>query len=143
MNDALQTLETILRQHQLHVTKPRRTVFTALYDQPPRYIGELIRATASSIDRVSVYRTVELFERLGIVRVVPVGWKHKIELSDAFSKHHHHATCRRCGRVIDLPENHTLERLIASIAAEYHIHNSSHILEIQGICTHCAQTKKS
>ena len=134
MNDALQTLESILRQHQLHVTKPRRTVFAALYDQPLRYIGELIRATTPSIDRVSVYRTVELFERLGIVRVIPVGWKHKI---------HHPATCRQCGRVIDLPENHTLERLIASIAAEYHIHNPSHILEIQGICTHCAQTKKS
>jgi len=34
-----------------------------------------------------------------------IGWKYKLELSNAFQHHHHHLTCLQCGGVTPLPED--------------------------------------
>lgn len=93
----------------------------------------------SAIDRASVYRIVALFERLDIVQRLQTGWKYKIELSDAFHDHHHHATCLRCGNTIALAEDHTLERLLHRVAELHRFRLHSHQLELQGYCQSCSQ----
>ena len=71
----MQSLETLLRESQHRMTEPRRQVFQALEQaREPLSLPEL-SARVTSIDRTSVYRTLELFVRLNIVRIVHVGWK--------------------------------------------------------------------
>lgn len=103
-------------------------------------MAELV-AACSPINRASTYRTVFLFEQLGIVQRLQIGWKYKLELSDSFHLHHHHLTCRQCGVVIPFEEDPALEKRLIALARSHDFAMSGHQLEIQGICQSCS-TKK-
>lgn len=99
---------------------------------------EIIAACATNADRASVYRTISLFEQLGIVHRLQIGWKYKLELTDKYSHHHHHLTCSSCGLVIPLSEDHTLEHQLAHMARQHGFVPESHQLEIRGRCQQCS-----
>src|SRR5690606_34596309 len=77
-------LEKILSKNRLRATKPRQIVFATLSDSPaPLQIGEIVKR-CPSVDRVSVYRTIELFTKLHIIEAIPLGWKQQYELAGPF-----------------------------------------------------------
>lgn len=45
---------------------------------------ELYDLAKGHLDRASLYRIITVFERIGIVRRINIGWKYKIELSVGF-----------------------------------------------------------
>ena len=136
MSDATEQLETTLRRNGYSLTKPRRVVFDALQDQEPQVMQELV-ARCSIVDRASIYRTVSLFEQLGIIQRLQIGWKYKLELTDTFAHHHHHASCMRCGKVIPLPEDDRLEKQLYAMAKAHNFQLQSHQLELNGLCEDC------
>jgi Fur family ferric uptake transcriptional regulator len=137
MSEASQQLATYLKAHGQSLTKPRQIVFVALQNNQPQTMSQLVAASAGRVDRASVYRTVTLFEKLGIVQRLQLGWKYKLELSDAFQHHHHHLTCLRCGRVIPFDEAPSLEKNLRAIAQAKKFTMQGHQLEIQGLCANC------
>lgn len=137
MNDTLQKLTTTLKSNGYSLTAARRIVFTALLDKEPQTIAELTTATAGKINRASLYRVIELFEKLGIVQRLQIGWKYKLELSDDFTAHHHHMTCINCGRVQPFEENATIEFELKQLAKEAGFKETGHQLEIRGLCAVC------
>lgn len=118
------------------LTRPRQLVFDALQHHRSLTMHELTKACAG-VDRASVYRTVELFEKLGIIVRIPTGWKYRLELGEAFHEHHHHATCRVCGASIALPEDAELEKRLEKLAAQRHFTLESHQIELTGTCEAC------
>src|SRR5579859_5743980 len=100
MPDLLDQLSLTLHAQGQSLTRPRRIVFMALQKSEPKTMQQLVSACAGQVDRASVYRSVTLFEKLGIVQRLQIGWKYKLELSDAFQRHHHHLTCLKCGQSI-------------------------------------------
>lgn len=89
-------------------------------------------------DRASVYRAVDLFERLGVVQRLNTGWKYKLELTDKFAAHHHHLTCLQCGHTT--PMNQTeLEQVLEKLAASHGFTPTAHQIEIQGYCSNCSR----
>lgn len=131
------TIATVLKQHGHSVTKVRQDVFNALVDSGPLSMSQLTNKVHARVDRASVYRTIELFERLGIVNRLQIGWKYKLELSDLFTDHHHHATCMQCGKVISFEESSAFDQEIHKLAKELQFNTTSHSLEIRGICQTC------
>jgi Fe2+ or Zn2+ uptake regulation protein len=132
-----------LQSHGLSLTKPRRIVFSVLQGQEPLTVQALIEH-CHDVDRATIYRTVALFEKLGIIQRIQTGWKYRIELSDDYHAHHHHATCLSCGKTISIAEDTHIEELLRSLATEKHFVMAHHQLEIQGYCDQCAvQTKTS
>jgi Fur family transcriptional regulator, ferric uptake regulator len=133
-----ETLKSILKADCNSLTKPRKLVFDLMLNQTPQSMQVLVQRAKDKADRATVYRTIELFERLGIVRRLNIGWKYKIELTDAFSGHHHHMYCTNCGRVFDLPDNPMLETMIDTVAAKSGFSPRGHQLEIFGLCANCS-----
>lgn len=125
-----------LRQAGYSATTARKLVFSSLINKEPLAINEII-AELSAIDRASVYRTIALFEQLGIVQRIQSGWKRKIELSDIFHSHHHHLTCTQCGKIVVLHEEARIETAIKSISNRHEFLPTSHQIEIAGICRTC------
>lgn len=140
MTDHLATLTTTLKQQGYSVTDARKTVFLALLDKEPQTINELTKATADSLNRASLYRVIELFEQLGIVQRLQIGWKYKLELSDSFAAHHHHMSCITCGRVQPFEESAVIEFELKQLAQERGFQETGHQLEVRGVCQNC-QTK--
>lgn len=127
-----------LKRNNYHITKPRTAVFECLQNSASLLsINELIEKVSGVIDRSSVYRTIELFEELGIIKRIHIGWKHKLELSDKYSYHHHHITCTNCRQVIAIKSDAKIERLIHLIALTNNVKPQTHQLEIEGLCQDC------
>lgn len=133
-------LITTLKNNGYSLTKTRQALFSALLSGKPRTMRELTLDLASVMDRASIYRTVALFEELGIVVRVQQGWKYKVELSDKFSPHHHHLNCTQCGKILSFNEPAGFEKIINNLAEAHLFHLSGHTLELQGLCHNC-QTK--
>lgn len=141
MSSAKESFCLLLKQRGHSVTKVRLAVFEALIGQEPLSMHELVQKTRG-IDRASVYRAIDLFERLGIVQRLNTGWKYKLELTDKFADHHHHLTCVRCGKTIAMNEQ-ALEQVIERLAHEHGFMPSSHQIEIQGLCQGCQAAQAS
>ncbi len=133
----LEILRTLFKQNKASLTRPRQVVFELLQDQEPQSIKELIKKSNRRIDRASIYRTLRLFEKLGVVQRVSTGWKHEFELSDAFAGHHHHLHCASCGQTFSLEAGPMLETMIDSVAAKAQFYPRTHQLEIYGLCQKC------
>lgn len=136
MIDPLQQLSKTLKSSGQSLTEPRKIVFQALQEADPLTMKELVRA-CPSVGETSVYRTVDVFARLGIVQKLQIGWKYKIELSGEFQDHHHHLSCLRCGKIISFEEGTALEKSLAEIAKKHDFEMREHLLEIQGYCSSC------
>jgi Fe2+ or Zn2+ uptake regulation protein len=137
MDTALTTLTTTLKSNSYSLTKARKTVFLALIDKEPQTMAELVKAVGGKIDRASIYRVIALFEKLGIVERIQIGWKYKLELSDVFRSHHHHITCVKCGRTQMFEESKLIEFELKQLAEEAGFTETGHQLELRGICTNC------
>jgi Fur family ferric uptake transcriptional regulator len=131
------TLKALLKKNHASLTKARKAVFDLLLNQKPQTMQVLIDRAGGKINRASVYRTMELFERLGIVNRLSIGWKYKFELSDVFQKHHHHFHCTNCGTTLSLEQNAMLETMIDTVAAKSGHSPRGHQLEIYGLCADC------
>lgn len=131
-------LTDVLKQNGYSLTKPRQTLFSALQSGKPRTMRELTLDLSSVMDRASIYRTISLFEELGIVVRVQQGWKYKIELSDKFSPHHHHISCTKCGKTLSFNEPNGIEDILNDIASQSNFIHKNHSLEIYGICQECS-----
>ena len=130
-------LSALLKKNGSSLTKPRKVVFDLLFGSSPQSMQQLVKAANGKVDRATIYRTIELFEELGIAHRLNIGWKYKIELSDVFQGHHHHFYCSNCGKTYDLPAHSMLETMIDSLAAKDDFAPRGHNLEIYGLCKDC------
>lgn len=140
MLDATRQLQTALKEQGYSLTRARLSVFEALQGKEPQTMRELTDQVDVAADRASIYRTIMLFERLGIVQRLQIGWKYKLELSAAFSHHHHHLSCVSCGLIIPIEEDKTLEKRISGVARAHHFQPTAHQLEIRGHCPACQKS---
>jgi Fur family ferric uptake transcriptional regulator len=132
-----ETLKALLKSGGYSVTVQRRNIFKLLLNEPPQSMQVLVKRAVGVADRATVYRTIELFEQLGIVHRLNSGWKYKIELADLFTGHHHHFHCSNCGTIYTLTANPMLETMIDSIVSKEGYSARGHSLEIYGLCTNC------
>lgn len=130
-----------LAAHNYHITRAREATFGLLVGPEPQTIAEILAKANGSVDRVSVYRNIELFEKLGMVHRIYVGWKYKLELSDQFMAHHHHLSCLGCGSLIDIEDEKHIDTFITDITARYGFTPRRHQFEIDGYCLACNAAK--
>ena len=131
----------IITSQGYRLTKARELTFGLLINQEPQSISELITKAGGTLDRVSVYRNIELFEKLGIVNRIYVGWKYRLELSEEFVAHHHHMSCLDCNRTIDIEDEQEIDDFIHAVAEKKGFTPRRHTFEIDGYCNSCAIEK--
>jgi Fur family ferric uptake transcriptional regulator len=133
-------INAIFRANKLRVTVPRLAILKALQEATSPLSIAAIAKECPSVDRTSVYRTVEMFLRINIIAAVPHGWKQRYELAEPLRPHHHHLHCARCDAVTDIyPDG--LETFIAHVAKKHGFQATSHMFEITGICQNCLNAK--
>lgn len=133
---AMDQLSHLLRAHGYSLTTARTRVFSTLLDSHnPLKRGEIVART-SEINRSSVYRTLELFNDIGITTTTIRGWTPYIELAEPFQAHHHHIICTNCGDTVSI-KNDELEKLVGNIATRHNFSLSHHHIELSGTCSTC------
>lgn len=119
-------------------TRPRSAVLEVLLGAETPLRAEEIHARLAGggrrgVNLSSVYRTLHLLHRLGIVRRVQLGdGVLRVELAEGYRDHHHHLVCERCGRIEDVRPC-PVEGLDLGSTVR------SHSLELFGLCGPCAR----
>jgi Fur family transcriptional regulator, ferric uptake regulator len=121
------------------LTSARRAVVQVMETSPialtPLEILESARKQDSSLGLVTVYRTLERLEELGLIQRV-----HHSRDCQAFLKagqgHQHLLLCERCGRSV-LFEGDDLNALFTRISQQTGFEIKSHWLQLYGLCEDC------
>ncbi len=126
-----------LKQNGYRFTKPRQEIikFLVRYPLTVQEIFETLQKKKIAIDLASVYRTLELFVKMGIVNELELGdGKKRYELRDE-DNHHHHLICNSCKKIEDIFLNE--EMLMKNIRNKSDYKIASHKLEFFGLCASC------
>ena len=135
----MEKLHQLLAQRGYRLTTARKKVFEVLNTAEKPIATAGIVALSVNIDRVSVYRSIKLFSDLGIIKLIPVGWKRQYELTSPFKSHHHHILCTKCKKLTDLHSN-DFEQFVTHLANTRQFTLIDHTFEIRGICKKCQKS---
>ena len=133
-NDMAQTL----RQAGYKVTRSRLAVLQILWeadeDLSPLEIYERGKEMHKCLGLVTVYRTLEILDELGIARRVHTkGRCHGYARAEGDK---HYLVCRRCGHVTEFPCD-GLDALVESVRQNTGYLIEEHLLELTGLCPDC------
>jgi|SRR5215203_3505497 len=93
---------------------------------------EEIRSRCPEVGMVTVYRTLDLFSELGIVRRLDLGHGLRYGLAE---DHHHHLICEDCGRVTEFEWCPVDLRDLPLSGGDFEVR--AHSLEVYGTCSAC------
>lgn len=115
-------VEELCRERGLRMTGPRRVIARVLSDAEDHPDAEELHRRAIEIDSrigiATVYRTLRLFEELGILERHDFGdGRARYETPDTGDGHHHHIINLRTGEVTEF-ESEQLEAIKRQIAAD-------------------------
>jgi Fur family ferric uptake transcriptional regulator len=101
-------------------------------------LDDELRRREPPVGRASVYRALEQLEQLGLVQRLEVSrGTAGYERVEPSGDHHHHAICRRCGRVVPF-EDPALERAIGRLSERVRFEVSDHDVVLHGLCARCS-----
>ncbi len=102
-------------------------------------VEESLRERGDGVGRASVYRVLEQLEELSLVKRLEVSrGTASYERIEPSGDHHHHAVCRRCGRVEPF-EDAGLEQAIARVSDGVGYEIAEHDVVLRGLCPDCAR----
>jgi Fur family ferric uptake transcriptional regulator len=131
--------KNIFREKKLILSHPRLLIYQELSGAPtPLSASEVYHRLLKKKRRIgltSIYRSLDLFESLGIAFKIANGAavKYKIcELED----HHHHIVCKLCGHVVELNycDNSEWSRKVTE-STGYEV--TDHQFNFYGFCKDC------
>jgi Fe2+ or Zn2+ uptake regulation protein len=132
--------ETYLQIARLHVTKNRIDILKVLELQPkPISVPRLKELLGSSVQTVTLYRSLEVLQRANIVHRSGLGHDHAHYEVVVGRPHHHHAVCTSCGLVEDVEVPHAESPQQDALKATKQFSTMTHYsLEFFGTCKTCA-----
>jgi Fur family transcriptional regulator, ferric uptake regulator len=129
-----------LQQQGLKLTAERtalvREIFSIHYHFEADELLFKMKEKAVKISRATVYRTLELLVKSGMVRRVHLGEDHYHYEHVTGNSHHDHLICTTCGGVIEFHDEE-LERLQMAICDKKKFTPTFHNLQILGVCDPC------
>ena len=140
--EAAGRLQAELTSRGIRMTDQRRTILgvieTARQHLAASQILRRVRKIDAGIDRVTVYRTLALLKRHGLIDELDLmhlrGDGHFYERRP--QREHLHMACLRCGKIQEF-ESHLFERLKGQVERECRFHIVVTRVEIGGYCSAC------
>lgn len=124
---------SVLKESGAKLTYPRKSVLNQLEKINSPLTLKEIHQNCEKIDFASVYRTIKLFEELGIVEEIIFADK-KIRYKLESKMHQHHIICSECGEIKELPIC-----LVSEVKKFTNYKITKHTLEFLGLCPSCQE----
>jgi len=129
-----------LRDAGHKLTEARLTVLSVLEASEGHLTSaevlDRVNAIAPNIGRASVFRALDLFTHLSLIRPTYVDSSATPAYVLLPDGHHHHIICTNCNRVIEF-EDCSLAGLAHDLEARLHVRLTGHLLEFYGLCDQC------
>lgn len=119
------------------MTPQRQLVLDAVRElahATPEQICQRVQRTAPTVNLTTVYRTLDLLDKLGLVRHTHLG--HGAPTYSADEHEHVHLVCHRCAQVYEVPCG-LLDELARQLRAKAGFHLDRSHLALSGTCADC------
>ncbi|MDI6814933.1 MAG: Fur family transcriptional regulator [Dehalococcoidales bacterium] len=121
---------------------PQRIMIVAAIENSDNHISAeeiyaQVVAKYPNVNISTVYRTLELLKRLGLVTETNMG-EGRVRYHPVEKGHHHHLICQQCGAIIALDES-LLSSLKIALLREYKFSADLKHLAIFGRCVNCSK----
>ena len=130
-----------LSEQGYRVTPQRMMILSAIENSNDHISAEEIYAQVIAkypqVNISTVYRTLELLKRLGLVTETDLGGG-RVRYHPADKGHHHHLVCQECGAIIDLDES-LLYSLKDTLLKRCNFIADLRHLAIFGRCANCSK----
>ncbi len=137
---AIVKFSAFLQDQGLKLTSERealvREIFSIHYHFEADELLFKMKQNNVKISRATVYRTLELLVKSGLVRRVHLGEDHYHYEHVSGNSHHDHLICTTCGAVIEFHDE-DLERRQREICERKKFTPTFHNLQILGLCDAC------
>ena len=119
----------------------QRSAITAMLEDITEFrsaqeLHDELRRRGETIGLTTVYRTLQSLADAEIVDVLRTDTGEAI-YRRCSSGHHHHLVCRECGFTVEV-DGPAVEQWAKSVAAEFGFTDSSHTVEVFGLCAECS-----
>lgn len=136
-------MESKLKEEGYKLTTQRKAILNLLIEHSDKHLSpdeiyELVKKVYPQMGLATVYRTLLLFEKLGLI--------YKSNFEDGFSRYevnthkddhrHHHLICTQCGNVEEVHED-LLENLEEEILKKNDFIVQDHRVKFYGLCKNC------
>jgi Fur family transcriptional regulator, ferric uptake regulator len=135
------TSQPMSRGTRVRGTRQAEALGSVLADLPAfssaQEIHAELRRRGESVGLTTVYRQLQVLSQDGGVDTIRDESGETLYRRCRTSGHHHHVTCRSCGRSVEV-EGRAIERWAERVAAEAGFVDVDHTVEIFGRCADCA-----
>ncbi len=130
----------LFQKKNLRVSLPRFLIYQELSSSEvplsPRELYESLKRKKRKVGLTSIYRSLNLFESLGMVFKISKGSSIKYK-SCELKNHHHHIICQSCGKVMEF-ECYDLTEWSKWIAESTGYKVTDHQIQFLGFCKNCS-----
>ena len=134
-------LRSLLHTHGYRSTPQRHIVMDVLAEHGRHLTAEevygYVQKTSPSINRATIYRTLNFLCELGVVTASEMYGQRVFEIAGEHP--HHHLVCQRCG-TSTLLDNGLVDAFLAAVERRQHFKAINRHLVLHGLCREC-QTK--
>ena len=131
-------LDTV-KSKGLRPTPQRLIILSAIADGKGHMnVDEVFRRAKQEypyINIATVYRTLHLFKKLGLVTEVGMGDRLHYELTTPDARHHH-MVCQNCGKAFDLSPSY-LDEFRSRLIGEFGFKPDLDNFTVSGVCSTC------
>jgi Fur family ferric uptake transcriptional regulator len=140
MADEYTLFKNFLSEKQLKLTPQRKAVLEAVFATHRHFDAEelvqILRQMGKRISRATVYRTLDLLVKGGLVHAMELGDSRKVYEHIVGHRHHDHLICTECGRTIEFGDGF-IELLQEKVCDRLNFQAQTHSLRIFGRCENC------
>jgi Fe2+ or Zn2+ uptake regulation protein len=141
MSEEFRRFQVFLRAHGLKLTRTRELVFREIMSSPGVHpnadeIRRRLRAKRREVGLATIYRTLNLLVRSGLVSAVDLGESHSHFEPEGTASAHGHLICLSCGRVQEFSQTGIQEALFG-IARDKGYRLDKFSLQVFGFCHEC------
>ncbi|MGB7416024.1 MAG: transcriptional repressor [Thermosynechococcaceae cyanobacterium] len=139
-------LKAELNERGWRLTPQRETILTVFQNLPEgkhlsaEDLHDQLHEQGEPISLSTIYRTVKLMSRMGILRELEFAEGHKhYEINQPYPHHHHHLLCVKCNKTIEFKSDSIL-KIGTKTAQKSGFHLLDCQLSIHAICPQCQRS---
>jgi Fur family ferric uptake transcriptional regulator len=148
VSEKLSHIKELLAEKDYRLTPQREAILHVIMQCQDTHLtaDEIYRKTKEAYPEIgiaTVYRTLEIFETLGIINRLQLSEDRALyEFNPGYHKHyHHHIICLGCGRILEFNED-LLEDIEAAVVRSTGFSIVDHSLAIYGYCRTCLEKQE-
>lgn len=144
-NEEYNLIKEQMKSKGYKLTPQRRAVLDVIIENEEKHLSteeiyDIVKVNCPEIGLATVYRTIQLLEKIGIVSKLNFddGCNRYELINSNETHHHHHLICTLCNSVEEV-EDVLLESLEDQVENKYNFKIINHEVKFYGICKKCSK----